>query len=105
MALPTADGFIFVQIGNIIRCEASGNYTQFHFKGGDKVLVSKTLKIYDDLLSEFNFFRINRSNLINLNMIEKYGRQKNATITMTDGSILSLSDGRKEDFFNYFDNI
>ena len=102
LALPTADGFIFIEIGSIIRCEASGNYTLFHFKNGEKVLVSKTLKIYDDLLSEFNFFRINRSNLINLNMIEKYGRQKNATITMTDGSILSISDSRKRRFLQLF---
>ena len=105
LALPTSEGFIFVEITDILRCEASGNYTMFYFKGGSKTLVSKTLKTFEEILGDFNFFRINRSNLINLNHITKYGRQKNATITMVDGSILSLAERRKEDFLKQFENI
>ncbi len=105
LALPTGEGFIFVEISSILRCEASGNYSQFYFIDGSKILVSKTLKTFEEILDDFNFFRINRSNIINLSHIKKYGRQKNATITMTDGNVLTLSERRKDDFLKRFENI
>ena len=98
LALPTNEGFIFVEIRNIIRCEASGNYTHFFLKNKERIIVSKTLKVFAQILNDFNFFRISRSHLINLNYVKKYGRQKNPTITMEDGSILSLSENRKNEF-------
>ncbi|MFK8104732.1 MAG: LytR/AlgR family response regulator transcription factor [Saprospiraceae bacterium] len=98
LALPTTEGFIFVEIKSIIRCEASGNYTHFYLQNKERVIVSKTLKVFTQILEDFHFFRISRSHLINLNFVKKYGRQKNPTITMEDGSILSLSENRKNDF-------
>lgn len=105
LALPTNDGYIFLELDDIIRCEAQGNYTIFYTKREEKIVVSKTLKIFDEMLRNLNFFRINRSHLINLKYIKKYGRQKNPTITMIDGSILSLTEGRKHDFFDKFDTL
>ena len=100
LALPTNEGFIFVEIKNIIRCEANGNYTRFFLKNENHVIVSKNLKVFAQILKDFNFFRISRSHLINLNYVKKYGRQKNPTITMEDGSILSLSEKWKNDFLS-----
>jgi len=60
ISLPTNEGYLYIEIKNIVRCEAQGNYTQFYFKDEDKILVSKTLKSYESILSDLHFFRINR---------------------------------------------
>ncbi|MEL6862820.1 MAG: LytTR family DNA-binding domain-containing protein [Bacteroidota bacterium] len=105
IALPTTDGLLFVELKDIIYCEAQGNYTVFYLTNEDKIIVSKTLKIYDELLYDFNFFRINRSNLVNLNHIRKFGRQRNAVVTMANGVLLSLSENRKKDFLDRLNSL
>ncbi len=97
-ALSTTDGYQFVELKNIIRCESENNYTFFYLVGGKKILVSKTLKVFSKLLEEYNFFRISRSDLVNLNHVEKYGRQKSPSITLSDNTTLTISLRRKESF-------
>jgi len=104
LALPTMDGLIFVDLDEIIHCEAQGNYTIFHLVGDEKVMVSKTLKIYSELLEDFNFFRINRSHLINLNKVRKFGRQKSPSVTLVNGTILPLSEARRKEFLEKLEN-
>lgn len=99
ISLPTNEGYFFMEIKNIIRCEAQGNYTQFYFKDGSKILVSKTLKGYERILSELHFFRINRSQLVNLKCIKIVGRQRNPAVTLDDGTELVMSSFRKDEFF------
>lgn len=99
ISLPTADGFIFTEVDEIIRCEAQGNYTCIFLRDGNKVLVSKTLKNFEDILKDFHFFRINRSNLINLKEVKIVGRQRNPSLTLKDGTELLLSSFRKDEFF------
>jgi len=82
----------------IVRLEAQGNYTVFYLSNKDKHVVSRTLKFYEDLLSESNFFRINRTDLINLNYIQKYTRQKRPVITLADGSNFFLAETKKSKF-------
>lgn len=104
VALPTMEGFIFVDAETILRCEADNNYTQVFFKNKDKILVSKTLSFFDDLLEDFPFFRNNRNSLINMNCIKKFQKGKKSIITMEDGTELILSDGRKDEFMGIFKN-
>ena len=98
LALPTMDGYHFVELKNIIRCEAENNYTFFYLVGGKKILVSKTLKVFANLLEDHNFFRISRSDLVNLNYVDKFGRQKSPSVTLSDGTKLTISLRRKEAF-------
>lgn len=98
LVLPTTDGYSFIELPELLRCEAQGNYTMFFLKNGEKILVSKTLKIYSEMLEEFNFFRISRSQLVNLNHIRKFGRQKSPTVTLTDETVLTVSIYRRNDF-------
>ena len=58
IVLPTLEGFVVVEVKNVIRCEADRNYTHFFLADGRKVTISKTLKIYEELLAENGFFRI-----------------------------------------------
>jgi len=98
LALPTQSGIVFVELEDIVRCEATGSYTIFYLQNGDTVLVSKTLKIYVELLEDFNFCRINRRDLINLKFVKEYRRQNKGMVVMSDGAILSVSEGRKETY-------
>ena len=99
ISLPTNEGYLYIEIKNIVRCEAQGNYTQFYFRDGTKILVSRTLKGYENILTELHFFRINRSQLVNLKCIKIVGRQRNPTVSLDDGTELVMSSFRKDEFF------
>jgi len=98
LALPTSDGLIFIKITDIIYCEASSNYTQIFSVDGKKHLVSRTLKEYEDLLLEHNFFRIHNSHLVNLGYIKKYVRGDGGYVIMTNDVSLDVSKRKKEAF-------
>jgi two-component system LytT family response regulator len=83
-----------------------GNYTIFHVVGiKDKLIVSRGLKFYEDILCDFNFVRINRKDLINLNHIKKFSRQKKSLIEMSDGILLEVVDSRRDDFLEKFEEF
>ncbi len=104
IALPTLEGIDFVKIKEIVRCESDNNYTNIYLVGGQQILVSKTLKEYDEMLSPFNFFRIHKSSLINLAFLKKYRKGDGGTVVMEDGAELEVSRRRKEDFMNALQN-
>jgi two-component system LytT family response regulator len=99
LVLKTQESIHIVEIDDIIRCEADKNYTLFFFTNIKKILVSKTLKDFDVLLSGLTFFRAQQSHLINLNYVERYDRHDNSII-MKDGSVIPLALARKEQFFD-----
>lgn len=102
IALPTSEGLIFVRVNDIIYCESSGSYTHFFLKQPNKIVTSKHLKEYEDLLSGYNFFRIHKSYLVNLNEIQKYIRGDGGHLIMSNGASLNISKQRKEDFLNHY---
>ena len=98
LALPTAEGLTFIKVEEILYLKASGNYTEIFMREGQKHLVSRHLKLYDDLLTDQNFFRIHHSSLINLNYIKNYVRGDGGYVVMTDNASLDVSRRKKEDF-------
>lgn len=100
IALPTLEGFIFIDIEDIFYCEASNNYTVFHSEKNGRIIVSKTLKEYDELLSSYNFFRVNRSFLINMAYIKEYKKARTPIILMKNGASIALSTTRRKDFLD-----
>ncbi|MBM3434670.1 MAG: response regulator transcription factor [Bacteroidetes bacterium] len=105
IALPTLDGIIFVKIKEIVRCESDNNYTGIFLKSGEKIMVSRTLKEYDDMLTPFNFFRIHKSHLINLGFLARYKKGEGGFVIMEDGAELEVSRRRKEEFLEAIQNI
>lgn len=98
IALSMSNGLTFVEIADIILLEADGAYTTFYLKDGQKILVSKKLKFYEDILSNRSFFfRTHRSYFINVNFIKKYSRSENAILMDNDTSI-TISRDRKQEF-------
>ena len=100
IALRTFEGMIFVKVNDIIRCEASDSYTIFFLNEGDKIMVSGSLKEYDNLLSDHNFFRVHQSHLINLEYIKKYVKGVGGHLVMNDDSIVNISRSKKQEFLD-----
>lgn len=98
LALPTSDGLVFVKVNEILYCEASSNYTEIVMADNKKYIVSRTLKEYDDMLGEQNFYRIHHSYLINLNGIKKYVRGDGGYVVMNNDKSLDVSKRKKEGF-------
>jgi two-component system LytT family response regulator len=102
IALSTLEGLLFVNVSDIIYCESNGPYTKFIFKHGEKIVTSRHLKEYEDLLSAYDFFRIHKSFLVNLQEIKKYIRGEGGQLIMSNGAALNVSKQRKEDFLNIY---
>ncbi|MEL6589362.1 MAG: LytTR family DNA-binding domain-containing protein [Bacteroidota bacterium] len=103
LVLPTMEGFIVKDIKRIIRCEAERNYTHFYFADRTKMLVPRTLKVYDELLSPLGFCRVHQSHLLNLQQIEEYKRRKKGGIAiLAQGQEIPVSESRKEGFLQQF---
>lgn len=98
LAIPTADGMEYLNPREIIRIEADRSYSWFYQTGGRKILVSKHLKEFQELLSDRYFFRSHNSHLINLKYVKKYIRKEGGYIEMTDGAMIPVSRNRKDLF-------
>lgn len=96
IGLPTTDGLVFVKLEDIIRCEGENNYTTFFLNSQSKIVVSRTLKEYEDLLADSGFFRPHKSHLINLEHVRKLVRAKTSQLIMDDGSVVDVSVRKKE---------
>ena len=96
IALPTSEETYFVSIEDIVRCQGENNYTKFYLTNGQSILVSRTLKEWDELLSTHQFIRTHQSHLINSRHVKSFVKKDGGYILMTDGSIASVSKSRKE---------
>jgi two-component system LytT family response regulator len=96
IALSTSEGIHLFEISDIIRCESEDNYTKFYIKNKKPVLISKTLKEYEDLLTEHGFERIHQSHLINLAYLKSYIKKDGGYVVMADNSNLPISQRKRD---------
>jgi two-component system LytT family response regulator len=98
IAIPTLDGLLFFNVNDIIQLEAQSNYTSIHFVNHPKLLASRTLKDFEEMLPGDTFFRPHHSHLINLNYIKRYIKGDGGQIEMTDGSFATVARRKKIEF-------
>lgn len=98
ITLPTFEGYRFVNLKDIIRCEADNNYTHFILNSGEQLLVTKTLKVYEEALSDMDFVRVHQSHLVNIKYVDQYIKGDGGFIIMADGSEVEVSRRKKEIF-------
>ncbi len=101
ITLPQQDGFQVLNVADILYCQADDNYTHI-FLENKKILVSKTLKYFEDALSDFAFARIHKSYLVNVNEVVKYRKGKGGSVVVSNGKELLVSASRKKEFLAYF---
>lgn len=100
ICIPISTGLIFLQVNDIIRCESNINYTTLYTNDKRKIVAAKTLKEFEEMLADSNFYRVHNSHLVNLAYISHYnkGRVGGGTITLTDGSEVEVATRRKDEF-------
>ena len=96
--LPSMEGFVVAELNDIIRCEASNNYTIFYFRDGKTITVSKPLNNYEKILTDDNFSRVHNKHLVNLKYIKKYVKGKGGYLIMNDNNHVYVSAGKKKEF-------
>jgi two-component system LytT family response regulator len=88
-------GLSTIKVNDIARCEADSNYTTIFNKNGEKIVATKSLREYEELLLEYHFFRVHKSHLVNLSYIKSCDFANN-TITLDDNSTVEIARRRKE---------
>jgi two-component system, LytTR family, response regulator len=96
IALNSAEKVNMVNIDDILRCESQSNYTLFHLKDKETILVTKSLKEYENMLEEYSFIRVHHSHLINLNYLKEFIKTDGGYAVMTDGSNVPVSVRKRD---------
>jgi len=111
IALPDKDGFVFIELKRIIRCQSDNSYTDFFIldetskkKSSIKIVASKGFDHFEKfLISKGSFFRIHNRHIININHIVRYTKNGGGYIIMVDNleGMVPVARARKDDFLNY----
>jgi two-component system LytT family response regulator len=96
IALPTARETRFVHTQDIIRCESTNNYTTFYFTNKEKLMVSKPIYEYEDLLNGYGFIRCHQSHLVNKRYVKSWIREDGDYLLLDDGSQIPVSRQKKD---------
>ncbi len=100
LAVASLEGLQFLTIVDIIHLEADSNYTTFYLKDGTKLMSSKSLIEYEEILESHNFFRCHHSHLINMDCVSKYLKNYGGQIQLSNGTQVDLSRRKKKEFLD-----
>jgi len=95
IALHTIDSMHVVKIEDIVRCKADDNYTHFFFQDGTKLMVSKTLKTYDQMLSDYPFLRVHQSHLVHAKFIKAFIKTDGGYVELVSGEHIPVATRRR----------
>jgi two-component system, LytTR family, response regulator len=99
LTLPIQNGYDYIPIDDIEYLEADGSYVTIHFANSNSKIISKNLKYFENLLTEYpSFCRIHRSYIININQMIRFEKTDRGKISMQGGATLFLSRERREPF-------
>ena len=103
--LKTSESIFMINIRDIIRCESDDYYTKFYLIDGRKIMVSKTLKDYEELLSDYGFFRSHQSHMVNLYFMDRFDKKSGGTIFMKDNSKVPVSSRKRNSLLKEIDKF
>ena len=98
ISISALDGIYFVNIKDIVRFEAEDNYTHIFLQSGERITASKTIKAFEDLLAPFNFYRVHKRHVINLNYMRKFVKGDGGYLIMDDDMKIEVSRRRRPAF-------
>jgi two-component system LytT family response regulator len=103
--LKTFDHIHLVRMADIIYCESDDCYTRFHLMDGNRIMVSSTLKEYDELLGGSGFFRIHKSYLINLVHVMRFEKAEGGSIILTNNNVLPVASRKRDQLIDMLGRI
>ncbi len=104
VVLPTSNNIHLVSISDIIRAEADSNYTSFLISGGQKIMVSRTIKEFDTLLSGSGMIRVHQSHLVNIIYIDKFVKRDGGYLDLKDGTKIPVSQNLRKQVISAINN-
>ncbi len=87
-----------VKLAEIAWLEADSNYTTFHFTNGEKLMVSRTMKEYMEILDDNFFVRTHKSFAVNIRHIIKYDVKDEMMVLLQNGRRITISRRKKKEF-------
>ena len=105
IVLKTLDSIYIIDVQDIVHCESDSSYTRFSLIDGRKIMVSKVLKEFDEMLGGSGFIRVHKSHLINLNYIDRFIKTEGGYLVMKDGSNVPVSQRRKDHILTLLENM
>jgi len=103
--IKTTENIHLLDMKSIISCESENSYTTIHTAEGDKILVSKTLKEYEDMLADCGFYRVHKSYLINLLQIKRFERQDGGYIVMSNDMKIPVASRKRDELLLLFEKL
>ena len=104
IALPTHEGIEFFKLKDILRCEADRAYCRFYLVDGKRILVSNSLSEYENIMESANFFRVHKSNMVNVDHITKYIKGSGGQVILSDNSLVNVSVRKKDELLKILAN-
>lgn len=105
IAIPSSEGLEFIKLKSIIRCEADRSYCIFYLENKTKIVVSKPLKEFEDILLENNFLKVHKSHIVNLIHVNKYIKGKSGYLVMSDDATIPISVRKKDEVLTYLKQL
>lgn len=105
IVLKTQESIHLVNLHNIIRCQSDNTYITFFLNDGKKILVTNSMKEYEEMLSPYGFYRVHQSHLINLNCISKFEKKDGGYIVLNDNSNIPVSQRKRQQFLEVFERL
>jgi two-component system, LytTR family, response regulator len=91
IALPQLHEIRYVPVNEIVRCEADNSYTFFYLSSGERILISRSIKEYNDLLKPLSFLRVHQSHLVNKTFVKSWLKEDGGCLLLTNGDKVPVS--------------
>ena len=105
LVLKTFDQIHIIDVKDIVQCISDKNYTVFVMADGTRLMVSKNLGEYEDMLSDYGFFRIHHSHLVNIDFIGRYDKKNGGVLMLKDNSQVPVSLRKKNILLKIFESL
>lgn len=103
--LKTFDNIYLVKVCDINYCESEGSYTNISLLNGNKIMVSNTLKDYDEMLKDSGFFRVHKLFLINMQHINRFEKGDGGNVVLENESRVPVASRKREELLEMFDQL
>lgn len=101
ITIKSATKIEFIKVKDIVCCHADMNYTDIQLLNGRIITATKPLAKFDELLTDFSFFRISKSHLVNLKCVKTFYKDKNE-ILLQGETILKVARRKRVDFLKIY---
>ena len=105
VVLKTAESIYLLKLNQIIRCESDNNYTTFYTTDNERIIVSKPIKEYDEMFTDFGFMRVHQRHLVNQNYIKKFDKRDGGFLIMSDKAEVPVATRKRQQLISLFEKM